>query len=199
MSQKSAYTCSEDLFQQFFHIRSGRVCVSYSIGHLTMWCEPKLTIRVHVGLCARRHWADPLYETYRTRQGYMCTVRVNNREYNTDVPYETEELARNAAATRAYMICRNFSVNDGMVPGQRQGQGGVIQGLPVAIGTGRRPTYSSPHEFEIGSTASGSSSPRSSDCGLDSASRRSSNSSSDGCLCGKSASRCRCTRERRWQ
>ena len=25
-----------------------------------------------------------------------------------------------------------------MIPGQRQGQGGVVQGLPVAIGTGRR-------------------------------------------------------------
>lgn len=63
-------------------------------------------------------------------------MRVNNREYSTDVAYESEDLARNAAATRAYMICRNFSVNDGMYPGQRP-RGGV-QGLPVAIGSGRR-------------------------------------------------------------
>ena len=90
------------------------------------------------GLCRRRQWPEPLYECYRTRRGYTCTVRVNNREYTSDAEYETDELARNAAATRAYMICRSFSVNDGMFPGQKQGQGGIIQGLPVAIGTGRR-------------------------------------------------------------
>ncbi|TKA79955.1 hypothetical protein B0A49_02173 [Cryomyces minteri] len=95
------------------------------------------------GLCHRRHWPDPLFDTYRTRHGYQCTVRVNNREYTTDTGYESDELARNAAATRAYMICRNFSVNDGMFPGHRPGQGGngVVQGLPVAIGAGRRSTY----------------------------------------------------------
>ncbi|KAF2493370.1 hypothetical protein BU16DRAFT_78125 [Lophium mytilinum] len=143
------------------------------------------------GLCTRRHWPDPLYECYRTRHGFGCTVRVNNREYTTDVDYETDELARNAAATRAYMICRNFSVNDGMYPGQRQGQGGVIQGLPVAIGTGRRNTYSSNTDYDSGSstyaeTGSGGNSPRSSDCGLESASRRSSKSSTSGsCYCGR--------------
>ena len=63
---------------------------------------------------------------------------MNNREYTSDAEYQTDELARDAAATRAYLICRHFSVNDGMIPGQRQGQGGVVQGLPVAIGTGRR-------------------------------------------------------------
>lgn len=135
------------------------------------------------GLCQRRHWPDPLYECYRTRHGYTCTVRVNNREYTTDAEYESDELARNAAATRAYMICRNFSVNDGMYPGQRQGQGGVIQGLPVAIGTGRRSTYSSSsNDYDSGS---GGSSPRSSDYGLETESRRSSKSSSGSCYCGR--------------
>src|SRR5690242_1583953 len=65
------------------------------------------------GLCQRRHWPDPQFQTYRSGYGYGCTVRVNNREYSTDVDYESDELAKNAAATRAYMICRNFSVNDG--------------------------------------------------------------------------------------
>ena len=41
-------------------------------------------------------------------------MRVNNREYQTETEYETEDLAQNAAAARAYMICRNFSVNDGV-------------------------------------------------------------------------------------
>ncbi|KAF2136715.1 uncharacterized protein K452DRAFT_329555 [Aplosporella prunicola CBS 121167] len=142
------------------------------------------------GLCQRRHWPDPLYECYRTRQGYTCTVRVNNREYTTDAEYESDELARNAAATRAYMICRNFSVNDGMYPGQRQGQGGIIQGLPVAIGTGRRSTYSSSNDYDSSSSGyaeagSGGSSPRSSDYGLDTESRRSSKSATGSCYCGR--------------
>jgi hypothetical protein len=39
------------------------------------------------------------------------------------------------------MICRNFSSNDGYYPGQRPGQSspnGVVQGVPVPIGAGRR-------------------------------------------------------------
>jgi len=143
------------------------------------------------GLCQRRHWPEPLFQTYRTRYGYGCTVRVNNREYSTDVEYETDELAKNAAATRAYMICRNFSVNDGMYPGQRPGQGGVVQGLPVAIGTGRRSTVSS-NDYDSGSS-SGGNSPRGSDCGLDrephpSSARRASKSPSSSissCYCGR--------------
>ncbi|KAF2233995.1 hypothetical protein EV356DRAFT_524185 [Viridothelium virens] len=136
------------------------------------------------GLCQRRHWPDPLYEPFRTRRGYQCTVRVNNREYTTDTAYESEELARNAAATRAYMICRNFSVNDGMY---RNGQSGVVQGLPVAIGTGRRSTYSSVSDYDSASSnyadaGSGGSSPRSSDSGLEGESRRQSGSL---CHCGR--------------
>lgn len=123
-------------------------------------------------------------------------MRVNNREYSTDVEYETDELAKNAAATRAYMICRNFSVNDGMYPGQRPGQGGVVQGLPVAIGTGRRNTCSS-NEYDS-SSSSGGTSPRNSDCGLDANGRRSSKSSAtsaSSCYCGRGSIRAyeRCT------
>jgi hypothetical protein len=156
------------------------------------------------GLCQRRHWSDPLFQTYRTRYGYGCTVRVNNREYSTDVEYETDELAKNAAATRAYMICRNFSVNDGMYPGQRPGQGGVVQGLPVAIGTGRRSTVSS-NDYDSASSCSGGTSPRGSDCGLDTdrvsgggrrSSKTSSASSISNCYCGRGTvrayERCAC-------
>jgi len=91
-------------------------------------------------LCERRHWSSPLYEPYQTRLGHFCKVRVNNREYSTDVPYKSAALARDGAATKAFMICRNFSANDGMYPGQRPGSGGVVQGLPVAIGEGRAAT-----------------------------------------------------------
>ncbi|EME83798.1 uncharacterized protein MYCFIDRAFT_214508 [Pseudocercospora fijiensis CIRAD86] len=104
-------------------------------------------------VCQRRQWPSPLYEPYRTPSGHYCKVRVNNREYTTEVPYSSEALARDGAAQKAYMICRNFSVNDGMFPGQRSGS--AIQGLPVAIGTGRGRTGSE------GSSSSGGDSPRS--------------------------------------
>jgi hypothetical protein len=102
-------------------------------------------------------------------------VRVNNREYTCDTAYSSEELARDKAAESAYMICRNFSVNDGMYPGQKQGQAGVVQGLPVAIGTGRRSRYKNDYEStsSYSSSSSGDSSPRSSDTELDSSRRRS--------------------------
>jgi len=141
------------------------------------------------GLCQRRHWPEPLFQTYRTQHGYGATVRVNNREYSTDVDYESDELAKNAAATRAYMICRNFSVNDGRAPGQQPGQ--VPQGLPVAIGTGRRNTASS-NDYDSASTSSGGTSPRNSDYGLDAtepigrrSSKSSTGSSSSHCYCGR--------------
>jgi len=44
-------------------------------------------------------------------------VRVNNREYQSEGVVESEVLAREAAAMRAYLLCRNFSVTDGAHPG----------------------------------------------------------------------------------
>ncbi|KAK3071516.1 hypothetical protein LTR53_008489 [Teratosphaeriaceae sp. CCFEE 6253] len=128
-------------------------------------------------VCTRRHWPEPSYETYQTGQGWFCKVRVNNREYSTDVPYRGEVLAREGAATNAYMICRNFSHNDGMYPGQRPGQrsaSGAVQGLPAPIGTGRRASRqtSSLIGSQCGSgssdgTSSGGNSPRSLEGGFE--------------------------------
>jgi hypothetical protein len=110
-----------------------------------------------------------LYESYRTSSGYCCTVRVNHREYQTDTVYETESLARENAAMRAYLICRNFSVNDGMYPGGLTN--GVIQGLPVSTNPGRRSTYMNGYAIASstgsGGYNSGGSSPDSSDSGRD--------------------------------
>lgn len=121
------------------------------------------------GVCQRRQWPDPAYEPYRNRNGHYCKVRVNNREYSTEVPYASEALARDGAAQKAYMICRNFSVNDGMFPGQRPGQrtsaGGAIQGLPVAIGVGRRSRAS--YDSDASGTSSGGNSPRSLEGGFE--------------------------------
>lgn len=82
-------------------------------------------------------------------------------------------MARENAAMRAYLICRNFSVNDGMYPAGHD-HGGVLQGVPVAIGTGRgshrvSSRYGAAHHDESDSTSvsggsrSGGSSPESHD------------------------------------
>lgn len=112
---------------------------------------------VDLGLCKRRQWPQPHYESYPTSAGYACVARVNNREYQTDTTYGSDLLARENAAMRAYLICRNFSVNDGMYP-SGHARGPIIQGLPVAIGTERRSVYVDEHD---NGSHSGGSSPRS--------------------------------------
>ncbi|AEO64130.1 94faa115-af04-4cb1-8749-746e4ff2731d [Thermothielavioides terrestris] len=77
-------------------------------------------------LCRRRGWHDPLYESYREGDGYTCLVLVNGREYQTDLAYESRSLAEENAAMRAFMVCRNFSVNGGMLA-----RNGIVQGLPA--------------------------------------------------------------------
>ncbi|KAJ5792333.1 uncharacterized protein N7503_008311 [Penicillium pulvis] len=106
-------------------------------------------------LCRRRHWQEPSYEAYTAQTGFTCTVRVNNREYQTESVCASEALAQESAAMRAYLICRNFSVNDGMIPaGHARAHGGAVQGIPVAIGTGRKTRDDDDTE---GSTSSGGS------------------------------------------
>jgi hypothetical protein len=113
-------------------------------------------------LCRRREWPEPHYESYGSRSGFACVARVNNREYQTDTTYGSEMLARENAAMRAYLICRNFSVNDGMYPSGHN-PGAVLQGLPVAIGRERRSVYTEDPETSTSSSGSrsGGSSPRS--------------------------------------
>jgi hypothetical protein len=85
-----------------------------------------------LGLCRRRGWTDPMYECRHHHGGYTCFVLVNGREYQTDLAYESDTLAQENAAMRAFMVCRNFSVNGGMLA-----RNGIVQGLP-ANDTGRR-------------------------------------------------------------
>ncbi|KEY66823.1 hypothetical protein S7711_05179 [Stachybotrys chartarum IBT 7711] len=91
-----------------------------------------LTIFLGTGLCRRRGWTDPSYECYRDPSGYTCLVLVNGREYQTDLAYESDMLAQENAAMRAFMVCRNFSVNGGMLA-----RNGIVQGMP-ANDTSRR-------------------------------------------------------------
>ncbi|KAJ5319290.1 hypothetical protein MYU51_013491 [Penicillium brevicompactum] len=107
-------------------------------------------------LCRRRHWPEPTYNAFPNASGYTCIVRVNNREYQTDTICSSETLARESAAMRAYLICRNFSVNDGMYPAGHD-HGGVVQGIPVAIGTGRKCDDSTSSGSSNGSWSGGSS------------------------------------------
>lgn len=133
---------------------------------------PNANIDWMTGLCKRRHWTEPHYDSFRSPTGYTCVVRVNNREYKTDSICESEIMARENAAMRAYLICRNFSVNDGMYPVGHD-HGGVLQGIPVAIGTGRGSSRSSRYSIHTndesdstsisGGSRSGGSSPESHD------------------------------------
>ncbi|KAG9250433.1 uncharacterized protein F5Z01DRAFT_677736 [Emericellopsis atlantica] len=84
-------------------------------------------------LCRRRGWSDPSYACYRDQAGYTCLVLVNGREYQTDLAYESDGLAQENAAMRAFMVCRQFSVNGGMLA-----RNGVVQGLPAGDMMGRR-------------------------------------------------------------
>ena len=73
-----------------------------------------------------------MYECYRDSNGYTCLVLVNGREYQTDLAYESGGLAQENAAMRAFMVCRNFSVNGGMLA-----RNGIVQGLPADDSTRR--------------------------------------------------------------
>ncbi|PHH55703.1 hypothetical protein CFIMG_000318RA [Ceratocystis fimbriata CBS 114723] len=79
-------------------------------------------------LCRRRGWSDPVYDPYLSASGYTCLVLVNGRKYQTDLAYESEQLAQENAAMRAFMVCRNFSVNGGMLA-----RNGIVQGLPAEM------------------------------------------------------------------
>ncbi|KAF8245399.1 hypothetical protein K440DRAFT_587241, partial [Wilcoxina mikolae CBS 423.85] len=68
-------------------------------------------------LCRRRRWSDPLYKCVAYSSGWACTVSVNHREYQTENTHATEDLAKEAAAMKAYLVCRNLSVSEGQAPG----------------------------------------------------------------------------------
>jgi hypothetical protein len=57
---------------------------------------------------------------------YWCTL------YQTDIAYKSDGLAQEIAAMRAFMVCRKFSVNGGILACN-----GVIQGLPANGGGSR--------------------------------------------------------------
>ena len=98
--------------------------------------EGKQKLTRHAGVCQRRNWPNPFYRVSLSRSGYTCVVTVNNREYQTPKHHQTDILAKEAAATTAYSIVANFSANDGMYPAGFA-SGGVIQGNPVPVGSGR--------------------------------------------------------------
>ncbi|KAI5821167.1 hypothetical protein BZA77DRAFT_348372 [Pyronema omphalodes] len=79
-------------------------------------------------LCRRRRWTDPLYRCYPYPGGFASSVAVNNRDYQTDDIYQTEELAREAAAMKAYLVCRNLSVSEA------QGNADQQFRSPVSVG-----------------------------------------------------------------
>jgi len=108
-------------------------------------------IQYLAGLCQRRNYPAPLYTILPSSSGFRCVVRVNNREYQSDSYYSSEKMARENAALRAYNLCKNLSSNDGMYPAGYH-HGGLVQGVPVAIGSDR-------HRYGSESSGSPTSSP----------------------------------------
>lgn len=91
-----------------------------------------------------------MYETYKTTSGYTCHVLVHGREYQTDLAYASDGLAQENAAMRAFMVCRNFSVNGGMLA-----RNGVVQGLPASESRSRHKRRgSSRHSPNLSSASS---------------------------------------------
>ncbi|KAL8647147.1 MAG: hypothetical protein Q9210_005732 [Variospora velana] len=132
------------------HGATGTTALARGSARISEW-RPKHHVAAHLTLM---YLFMSLHAGYYTSGGYACVARVNNREYQTDTTYGSDLLARENAAMRAYLICRNFSVNDGMYP-SGHAKGPVIQGLPVAIGTERRSVYTD--ELDNGSRSGGSS------------------------------------------
>jgi hypothetical protein len=85
-----------------------------------------LSLTSTLGLCLRRGWGYPVYDIYKGSSGYTCHVLVHGREYQTDLEYISDRLAQENAAMRAFMVCRSFSVNGGMLA-----RNGVVQGPPA--------------------------------------------------------------------
>lgn len=113
-----------------------------------MEVELKQRLTLRAGVCQRRNWPNPVYYVSSSRAGFTCVVRVNNREYQTRKQHLSELLAKEAAATTAYSIVANFSANDGMYPAGFA-SGGVIQGNPVPVGSGRHVRRSdSSHSYQ---------------------------------------------------
>ena len=78
---------------------------------------------------------------------------MNGREYRTDLAYESDDLAQENAAMRAFMVCRNFSQNGGMLA-----RNGIVQGLPaerVSRKNRGNPRHSNPGHGHRGSSRSG--------------------------------------------
>ncbi|KAI6090707.1 heterokaryon incompatibility protein-domain-containing protein [Hypoxylon rubiginosum] len=102
-------------------------------------------------------------------RGYTSLVLVNRREYQTDLAYESDHLAKENAAMRALMACRNFSVNGGILA-----RNGIVQGL---LGNGSERQKKSRHSSSSHSSRhrhSGHASSSSSDGSTSVLSRRSS-------------------------
>jgi hypothetical protein len=129
-----AYEWYGQIWQVDFNVVFSYHVPAFSYGEYQSSHElyPQLPLTCWAGLCRRRGWRDPLYETYRSSSGFTCLVLVNGREYQTDLAYESDGLAQENAAMRAFMVCRNFSVNGGMLA-----RNGVVQGLPANESSGR--------------------------------------------------------------
>lgn len=99
-------------------------------------------------LCRRRRWSDPHYECVPVHGGYVCMVRVNGRDYQSEPNrvFETDGLAQENAALNAYLVCRNISVNESIYP-----SGPIaVSNAPVMAAQATASAYGQPQHMATG-------------------------------------------------
>ncbi|KAI0170993.1 hypothetical protein BJ166DRAFT_576331 [Pestalotiopsis sp. NC0098] len=63
-------------------------------------------------LCQRRGWPDPIYECQQDGSGHSCVVLVNDHDYQTELTYESNDLAKEHAAMLAWWKASEQSDSD---------------------------------------------------------------------------------------
>lgn len=149
----SCISCAPGIWLHITRAAGARCSPEIGSSYRSCLSRSAANLGILIGLCRRRGWRDPTYECYRDSSGYTCLVLVNGREYQTDLAYESDGLAQENAAMRAFMVCRNFSVNGGMLA-----RNGIVQGLPATADTGKhsRSKKSRHHSSSSGHRSHGS-------------------------------------------
>lgn len=65
-----------------------------------------------LALCQRRGWPDPIYECHEDGSGHSCMVLINDHDYQTELTYESNDLAKEHAAMLAWWKASEQSDSD---------------------------------------------------------------------------------------
>jgi hypothetical protein len=77
----------------------------------TFSASPALNTDIHhIGLCLRRDWGEPLYETYMNNSSWVGIVTVDGHTFRTEIPLETEQQAQESVAMQAFLGCQHIAM-----------------------------------------------------------------------------------------